>query len=80
MVAVAGFEGLREPRAAEVSFAVADDWQRRGAGTRLLEQLAEIAAGRGITRFDAEVMPGNQAMLGVFEGAGFGVRRRDFVW
>ncbi len=76
VVAVAGFDGLREPRAAEVAFAVADDWQGRGAGTRMLEQLAEIAAGRGINRFDADVMVGNQAMLGVFEGAGFGVRRR----
>ena len=76
VVAVAGFDGLREPRAAEVAFAVADDWQGRGAGTRMLEQLAEIAAERGISRFDAEVLFGNRAMLGVFEGAGFGVRRR----
>ena len=80
VVAVAGFDGLREPRAAEVAFAVADDFQRRGAGTRMLEQLAAIAADRGIRRFDAEVMFGNRAMLGVFEGAGFAVRRRDFVW
>jgi acetate---CoA ligase (ADP-forming) len=76
VVAVAEFDGLLEPGAAEVAFAVADDWQGRGAGTRMLEQLAEIAAGRGINRFDAEVMIGNRAMLGVFEGAGFAVRRR----
>ena len=76
VVAVAGFEGLREPRAAGVAFAVADDFQGRGAGTRMLEQLAAIAADRGINRFDAEVMFGNQAMLGVFEGAGFVVRRQ----
>ena len=75
VVAVAEFDGLREQRAAEVAFAVADDFQRRGAGTRMLEQLAEIAAERGITRFDAEVLSANRAMLGVFEGAGFGVRR-----
>ncbi len=76
VVAVAGFDGLREPRAAEVAFAVADDWRRRGAGTRMLEQLAAIAAERGIHRFDAEVMSENRPMLGVFEGAGFAVRRR----
>ena len=76
VVAVAGFDGLREPRAAEVAFAVADDFQRRGAGTRMLEQLAAIAADRGIRRFDAEVMFNNHAMLGVFEGAGFAVRRQ----
>ena len=78
VVAVAGFDGLREPRAAEVAFAVAEDFRRRGAGTRMLEQLAEIAAERGITRFDAGVLSGNRAMLGVLEGAGFTVRRR--VW
>jgi acyl-CoA synthetase (NDP forming)/GNAT superfamily N-acetyltransferase len=76
VVAVAGFDGLREPRAAEVATAVADDFQGRGAGMRMLEQLAEIAAERGVNRFDAEVMFGNGAMLGVFEGAGFAVRRQ----
>jgi acyl-CoA synthetase (NDP forming)/RimJ/RimL family protein N-acetyltransferase len=76
VVAVAGFDGLREPRAAEVAFAVADEWQRHGAGTRMLEQLAAIAAERGIRRFDAEVMRENQPMLDVFRGAGFAVRRR----
>jgi acetate---CoA ligase (ADP-forming) len=76
VVAVAGFDGLLEPRAAEVAFAVADEWQHRGAGTRMLEQLAAIAAERGIRRFDAEVMRENQPMLGVFQGAGFAVRRR----
>src|SRR5512142_3031159 len=76
VVAVAGFDGLREPGVAEVSFAVADDLQRHGIGTRMLEQLAAIGAERGIRRFDAEVMPDNQPMLGVFQGAGFAVRRR----
>ncbi|MGO9749954.1 MAG: GNAT family N-acetyltransferase [Solirubrobacteraceae bacterium] len=76
VVAVAGFDGLREPCTAEVAFAVADDFQHRGTGTRMLEQLAEIAAERAITRFDAEVMFDNLAMLGVFESVGFGVRRR----
>jgi acetate---CoA ligase (ADP-forming) len=76
VVAVAGFEGLREPRAATVTFAVADDFQGRGAATRMLEQLAEIAAHRGITRFDAEVQSDNRAMLAVFEHVGFAVRRR----
>jgi len=79
VVAVAGFDGLREPRAAEVAFAVADDFRGRGAGTRMLEQLAAIAAARGINRFDAEVMSADRAMLGVLEGAGFAVRRRSWV-
>ena len=76
VVAVASYDGLREPGVAEVSFAVADDLQRHGIGTRMLEQLAAIGAERGMHRFDAEVMPDNEPMLGVFEHAGFAVRRR----
>jgi acetate---CoA ligase (ADP-forming) len=79
VVAVAGYDGLLEPGVAEVAFAVADDDQGRGIGTRMLEQLAAIAAGRGIHRFDAEVMANNRPMLGVFEDAGFAVRRRGWV-
>jgi acyl-CoA synthetase (NDP forming)/RimJ/RimL family protein N-acetyltransferase len=77
VVSAASYDGLRERGVAEVAFAVADEHQRRGIGTRMLEQLAEIAAERGIHRFDAEVLVQNQPMLGVFEHAGFGVRRRS---
>jgi acyl-CoA synthetase (NDP forming)/GNAT superfamily N-acetyltransferase len=76
VVAVAGYDRLNEPMAAEVAFAVADEMHGRGLATRLLEQLAEIAASRSITRFDAAVMAGNRAMLGVFAGAGFDTRRQ----
>src|SRR5450755_2962238 len=76
VVAAAGYDGLRELGAAEVACAVADDDQRRGIGTRMLEQLAEIAADRGIHRFDAEVLAANRAVLGLFEHVGFAVRRR----
>jgi acetate---CoA ligase (ADP-forming) len=77
VVAVARYEGLREPGVAEVAFAVADELQRHGIGTRMLEQLAAVAAERGIHRFDAEVLGGNALMLGVFEHAGFAVRRQS---
>ena len=75
VVVVAAFIELREKGAAEVSFAVADEFQRRGIATRALEQLASVGAERGIRRLDAEVMAENRAMLGVFEHAGFAVGR-----
>jgi acyl-CoA synthetase (NDP forming)/RimJ/RimL family protein N-acetyltransferase len=75
VVAVSGYDRLNEPDAAEVAFAVSEEMQGRGLATRMLEQLAEIAAARGITRFDAEVMGENRPMLHVFGNAGFGVRR-----
>ena len=77
VVAVAGYDRLNEPGVAEVAFAVADDLHGRGLATRLLEQLAGVAAERGLRRFDAEVMADNRAMLGVFASAGFDVRRQS---
>src|SRR6266516_5749487 len=71
VVAVAEFVRLRDDTSAEVAFAVADELQGRGIGTRLLEQLAERAAAAGIERFVADVLPDNAAMLGVFGDAGF---------
>ena len=71
IVALATFERLRDPDTAEVAFAVADDFQGRGVGTRLLEQLAALAARAGIERFVADVVAGNTAMLHVFAQAGF---------
>ena len=79
VVASGSYDMLREPAVAEVAFTVAEDFQGRGVATRMLEQLAQIGAERGIARFDAEVMDSNQAMLAVFRRAGFGVRSRlDF--
>jgi acyl-CoA synthetase (NDP forming)/RimJ/RimL family protein N-acetyltransferase len=75
IVAVAGYERLRELGAAEVAFAVLASEQGRGLGTRLLEQLAALAAEHDVERFDASVMAENRRMLGLFSSAGFGVRR-----
>src|SRR3954464_6457501 len=77
VVAVAGFDRLNEPGVAEVAFAVADDMQGRGLATRMLEQLAQVGAERGVLRFDAEVLSDNRAMLHVFASAGFDVRRES---
>jgi acetyl coenzyme A synthetase (ADP forming)-like protein len=76
VVAVATYDRLRDPAKAEVSFAVADELQGRGIGTRLLERLAALAAGNGIERFVAVVLPENAAMLRVFSDAGFDVARK----
>ena len=79
VVASGGYDRLREPAVAEVAFTIADDFQGHGVATRILEQLAEIGAARGIERFDAEVAETNGAMLRVFHRAGFGLRSKlDF--
>ncbi|HEX6763043.1 MAG TPA: GNAT family N-acetyltransferase [Gaiellaceae bacterium] len=70
-VALATYVRLRDVRRAEVAFAVADEHQGRGIGTRLLERLADHAADAGIEEFVAEVLPHNALMLHVFDAAGF---------
>jgi acetate---CoA ligase (ADP-forming) len=75
IVALGNWVRLRDPRSAEAAFAVADDVQGLGIGTRLLERLTALAGEAGIERFVAEVLPGNVAMLKVFAGAGLDVRR-----
>ncbi len=75
VVAVANYHRLRDPAFAEAAFAVADAFQRRGIGTRLVEQLAERAGRQGIDRFVAEVLSDNRDMLGVFEALGFELTR-----
>jgi acetyl coenzyme A synthetase (ADP forming)-like protein len=71
VIALASYVRLRDPLAAEVAFVVADAFQRRGIGTRMLEQLSERAAAVGIERFVAEVLVENSQMLRVFEAVGF---------
>jgi acetyl coenzyme A synthetase (ADP forming)-like protein len=75
IVGLANYVRLRDPRSAEVAFTVADAYQGRGIGTRLLEQLAARGAAHGIERFVGEVMADNAPMIRVFEGVGFEVTR-----
>jgi acetyl coenzyme A synthetase (ADP forming)-like protein len=75
VVAVGNYVRLRDPSVAEAAFAVADAYQRRGIGTRLVERLASRAAAQGIERLVAEVLAENRDMLGVFEGVGFELSR-----
>jgi acetyl coenzyme A synthetase (ADP forming)-like protein len=64
------------PDRAEVAFAIADELQGRGVGTRFLERLADIARERGIASFDAYVLGENHRMMQVFLDSGFSVTRR----
>jgi acetyl coenzyme A synthetase (ADP forming)-like protein len=71
LVAVARFDRLPTDDAAEVAFVVADAHQSRGLGTLMLEHLAATARERGITRFVADTLASNNAMLRVFREAGY---------
>ena len=70
-MALASYDRLRDPTAAEVAFAVADELQGLGIATRLLEQLALRAPRRAASSASSSrSCPDNPAMLRVVADAG----------
>ena len=61
---------------AEVAFVVNDQWQNRGIGTFLLQQLARAARRSGIRGFTAEVLAENKPMQKVFAKSNYQVETR----
>ena len=61
--------------AAEVAFVVEEDFHGLGIARRLLVHLGWIARERGISRFIAEVLVANAAMLKVFSAVGWPMKR-----
>jgi RimJ/RimL family protein N-acetyltransferase len=60
LIAVGRFVRLHDdPETADVAIVVADDWQRRGLGTTLSDQLAADARRLGIRRFTATMASDN---------------------
>ena len=64
-----------EGDSAEVAFAVADDVQGHGIGTKLLSGLADLATLQGLRRFSADVLGDNHRMLQLFRDSGFGIQQ-----
>src|SRR5579862_462388 len=73
VVALASYVTGADGSEAEVAFAVADEMQGQGVGTRMLEVLADHARLVGIDVFSAEVLAEDRPMLDVFADAGFAV-------
>jgi GNAT superfamily N-acetyltransferase len=67
---------VREGTAADVAVAVADEWQRRGVGTVLMERLAADARAAGIEELRATLHAENHASLALMKQATQGLRAR----
>jgi GNAT superfamily N-acetyltransferase len=65
------------PGEAEPAIVVADDWQGRGLGRRLLDELADRAREEGVERFRAPVLAENDAALRLLGGIGEHWTRHD---
>jgi acetyltransferase len=56
---------------AEFAVVVADDWQNRGVGTRLLCELMRAARAAGLRRLWGDILAGNNHMLELMAALGF---------
>ena len=64
-----------DPESAHISVVVADEWQGKGIGGRLLEMLLEAARARGIVRMGGEVLADNTKVRSVLARLGFTFHR-----
>jgi RimJ/RimL family protein N-acetyltransferase len=62
-------------RSAEIAFMVEEDYHGLGIAGRILRHLARIAREKGVSRFQAEVLPQNKAMLAVFLRSGLPMKQ-----
>jgi acetyltransferase len=67
----------KQPGGTEAEFAllVSDEYQRRGLGTKLLEQLLQIAKDEKLTRVSADILTENREMQRLCEKMGFKLTR-----
>ena len=66
IVAVGRYSLDKATNAAEMAFIVRDDWQGKGLGVAMFNQLLEVARKRGIVKFTADVLHDNARMLHIF--------------
>ena len=69
-------EAADSGRSAEVAFMVEEDYQGLGIASRLLRHLVQIGRQQNVSRFAADVLSGNQAMLRVFAGSGLPMKQQ----
>ncbi len=75
IVAVARLTRLANPTEAEFAMLVRDDFQRRGVGTQLLQNLLAFGRDEGIKRVVAWMLPENRGMIEISEKLGFTMSR-----
>ena len=58
----------------EFALVVADKWQNKGIGSRLMNTLMDAAQQRGIRSMESEILANNNNMLKLTEGLGFNIK------
>lgn len=70
-IGVARYFASADRRSCEFAIVVADDWQRKGLGSRLMDALTAAARARGIREMYGEVLASNRKMLELTARLGF---------
>jgi len=70
------YEEADAGRSAEVAFMVEEDYQGLGVASRIFRHLVQIGRQKNVSRFKADVLSGNQAMLRVFAGSGLPMKQQ----
>ena len=73
-VGVARYTVNPDQASCEFALTVADEWQGRGIGWKLMNELMAVARLRGIRRIQGEVLAENRNMLSLMERLDFSVR------
>lgn len=72
-IGVARYTTAPDGESCEFAIVVADEWQHRGIGTRLMRALINIAKTRGLKTMKGDVLSNNANMLGLMRKMGFTV-------
>ncbi len=62
---------------AEAAFLVRDDWQGRGLGAIMVEEMILLAKEHGIEGLTAEVLHSNRAMMSLFQKSGLQIEQEE---
>jgi len=73
-IGVARFIRLPDGRSCEFAVVVADDWQRRGLGRRMMARLIEVARARGFGTMIGWILAENDGMLAMVSALGFSLQ------
>ena len=77
LIGVARYVLDRDNESAEFAIVIADSWQGRGIGSRLLAKLIEVARRRGLKRLYGDVLAMNRSMLELVRKLGFTLERHE---
>ncbi|MGC8849504.1 MAG: GNAT family N-acetyltransferase, partial [Candidatus Bathyarchaeia archaeon] len=61
----------------EIAVVVADEYQRKGLGTKLVDMLIEIAEEKGLESIYGIIMPKNESVINLFRKMGFTFKARE---